>query len=172
MTTMGKTKVRASGGTNRRGMLLNPGHTIPRVSAAELKFAMGVAFAAAALSGPYPTPSKNELTMHDEDTGELTTYRFADSAFARAGFAVVEQFKEEPGKGVALLMRWSELMRLIADERMQPFMRKASDGSGAVHLRHEAVEVAAELPFDGEKRFNTHDFFRDLKARVSEYMRE
>src|SRR5918996_969672 len=142
MTMIGKAKVRARGGTNHCALLLNRGHAIPRVSAAELKFAIGVACAAAALRGPHPTPSKNELTMHDEDTGELATYRFVNAAFARAGFAVMEQFKEDPGKGVTLLMRWSELMRLIADQRMQPYMRKASDGSGAVHLRQEAIEVA------------------------------
>ena len=145
----------------------NPARMIPRVSAEELKFAMAVACAAAALRGPYPTPSGNELTMVDDATGDETTYRFADPAVARAGYAVIEQFKEEPRKGVALLLRWSELTRLIDDRRMQPFIRKVSDGSGGVDLREEAIEVAAELPLDGHKGFNAREFFRKLKARVT-----
>jgi hypothetical protein len=147
--------------------MLNPEQTIPCVSAAELKFAMGVACAAAAMKGPYPTPAENELTMVDDDTGEETTFRFADTSVARASYAVMQQFQEQPGKGMALLMRWSELTRLVHDERMQPYMRPVSDGSGALDLREEAIEVAAELPLDGDKGFNAADFFRKLKARVT-----
>jgi hypothetical protein len=50
---------------------------------------------------------------------------------------------------------------------MQPYLRKASDGSGAVDLRPVAIEVAAELPLDGHKGFNAHEFFRKLKGRVT-----
>jgi hypothetical protein len=145
----------------------NPGHMIPRVSAEELKFAMALACAAAAMKGPYPTPAEKQFTIEDDTTGDATTYRFTDTAFARGGFAVINQFDQEPGKGVALLMRWSELTRLIKDQRMQPYMRKASDGTGAVDLRQEVLEVAAELSLDPQMGFNPQTFFRTLKARVS-----
>jgi hypothetical protein len=140
---------------------------IPSVSADELRFAMALACAAAAMKGPYPTPSENEFTIEDDDSGDETTYRFADNAFARGGFAVMEQFQQEPGKGIALLMRWSELTRLINDERMQPYMRNSSDGSGAVDLRPEVLEVAAELSLDGQMGFHAQTFFRALNARVT-----
>jgi hypothetical protein len=91
----------------------------------------------------------------------------ANAAFARAGLAVMEQFKEEPGKVVALLLRWSELTRLMNDHRMQSYMRKSSDGSGAADLRVEAIEVAAELPFDEHMGFNAQEFFRRLRARLA-----
>jgi hypothetical protein len=146
----------------------NSGHAmIPRVSAEELRFAIGVACAAAAMKGPYPTPSVQQFTMRDDDTGEVTTYRFANPAVARGGFAVMQQFEQEPDKGVALLLRWSELTRLIHDRRMQPFMREAPDGSGAVDLRPEVLEVAAELSLDGDKGFDEHTFFRTLCGRVT-----
>jgi hypothetical protein len=148
------------------GEMPNTGQLIPSVSAEELKFAMALACAAAAMKGPYTTPSENEFTIGDDD--DETTYRFADNAFARGGFAVMEQFQQEPGKGVALLMRWSELTRLINDERMQPYMRKAADGSGGVDLRPEVLEVAAELSLDGQMGFNPQIFFRTLKARVTD----
>jgi hypothetical protein len=167
MATISKTGVRAGDGISRRGLILNLGHMIPRVSAEELNFAMGVACAAAALRGPYPTPSKNEFTILDDGTGQLTTYRFGDSAAARAGFAVMEQFKEQPGKGDALLMRWVELTRLIDDQRMQPYLRNASDGSDAVYVRPEVIEIAAELPFDRDMGFNAQEFFGQLKVRVA-----
>jgi hypothetical protein len=167
MATIDKSEVEARGGIHRREPLLNRGPMSSQVSAAELKFAVGVACAAAALRGPYPTPSENELTVEDDDTGEETAYCFADSAGARAGLAVMEQFNEEPGKGIALLMRWSELTRLINDTRMRPYMRRAPDGSGAVDLRPEAIEVAAELPLGEHGRFDAHDYFRKLKARVT-----
>ena len=140
---------------------------IPRVSAEELKFAMGVACAAAAMKGPYPTPSANQFTLQDDETGEVMTYRFANPAVARGGFAVMQQFEQEPGKGVALLMRWSELTRLIHDQRMQSYMREAPDGSGAVDLRPEALEVAAELSLDGHNGFDAETFFQTLSARVN-----
>ena len=146
----------------------NSGQTmIPRVNAAELKFAIGVACAAAAMKGPYRSPSEQQFTMQDASSGELTTYRFANPAVARGGFAVMQQFDQEPTKGVALLMRWSEIMRLIHDQRMQPYMREAPDGSGAVDLRPEVLEVAAELPLDGDQGFDAHTFFRTLHARVT-----
>jgi hypothetical protein len=141
--------------------------TIPRVSAEELRFAVGVACAATAMKGPYPTPTVQHLTMQDDDTGEVTTYRFANPAVARGGFAVMQEFDQEPGKGIALLMRWSELTRLIHDQRMQPYMREAPDGSGAVDLRPEVLEVAAELSFDVNRGFDEHSFFRTLDARVT-----
>jgi hypothetical protein len=140
---------------------------IPGVSAEELKFAVGVACAAAAMKGPYPTPPVQQFTMQDDDTGEVTTYRFANPAVARGGFAVMQQFDQEPRKGVALLMRWSELTRLIHDQRMQPYMREAPDGSGAVDLQPEVLEVAAELSLDGDKGFDDHTFFQTLYARVT-----
>jgi hypothetical protein len=167
MGTIDKTGVRARDGINLRDVMPNPGVMIARVKVEELKFAMGVACAAAAMKGPYPNPSENEFTLEDDDTGKLMTYRFADTAVARAGFAVMEQFKEEPGKALALLMRWSELTRLVYDKRMQPYMRKASDGSGGVDLRGEAIEVAAELPLNGHKGFNVQEFFKKLQARVT-----
>jgi hypothetical protein len=151
----------------RRAEMRNPGHLIPRVSAEELKFAMALACAAAAMKGPYLTPAEKQFTIEDDNTGDATTYRFADNAFARGGFAVLEQFEREPGKGVALLMRWSELTRLINDHRMQPYMRKASDGTGAVDLRQEVLEVAAELSLDAQMGFNAQTFFRILTARMS-----
>src|SRR5918999_2303116 len=129
MAIFDKTEAQAGGGIDRREPLMNPARTLSQVRAAELMFAMGVAGAAAALRGPYPTPSDNELTIEYDDTGDETVYRFADSAVARAGVAVLEQFKEEPAKGLALLMRWSALSRLINDARMQPYMRRACDGS-------------------------------------------
>jgi hypothetical protein len=140
---------------------------IPRVNAEELKFAMGVACAALAMKGPYPTPSVQHFTMQDDDTGDVMTYRFANQAVARGGFAVMQQFEQEPSKGVALLMRWSELTRLIQDPRMRPYMREASDGSGAVDLRPEVLEVAAELSLNGDKGFDEHTFFRTLDVRVT-----
>ena len=140
---------------------------VPRVSAAELKFAVGVACAAAAMKAPYPTPAELRFTMQDDTTGKLTTYRFANPAVARSGFAVMRQFDQEPTKGVALLMRWSELTRLIHDERMQPYMREAPDGSGAVELRPEVLDVAAELPLDGDRGFDARTFFRTLHVRVT-----
>ena len=145
----------------------NPGHLIPRVSAEELKFAMTLAGAAAAMKGPYLTPAEKQFTVEDDNTGDATTYRFADNAFARGGFAVMQQFEQDPGKGVALLMRWSELTRLINDQRMQPYMRKTRDGSGGVDLRPEVLEVAAELSLDAQMGFNAQTFFRTLDARVS-----
>jgi hypothetical protein len=167
MAIFDKTEAQACGGIDPREPLLNPERTFSQVRAAELKFAMGVAGAAAALRGPYPTPSDNELTIEDDDTGDETVYRFADRAVARAGLAVLEQFKEEPVKGIALLMRWSALSRLINDQRMQPYVRRAGDGSGGVDLRQEAIEVAAELPLDEQGQFAQHEFFRSLKARVA-----
>lgn len=140
---------------------------IPRVSAEELKFAMTLASAAAAMKGPYPTPTEKQFTLEDDDTGDETTYRFADNAFARGGLAVMQLYEQEPGKGVALMMRWSELTRLINDQRMQPYLRKASDGSGAVDLRPEVLEVAAELSLDGQMGFNARTFFRKLNARLT-----
>jgi hypothetical protein len=151
----------------RRAEMRNPGHMIPRVSTEELKFAMALACAAAAMKGPYPTPSEKEFTIEDDHTGDEMTYRFADNALARGGFAVMQQFEQEPGKGVALLMRWSELTRLINDQRMQPYMRKLSDGSGAVDIRPEVLEVAAELSLDAQMGFNPQIFFRALNARVT-----
>jgi hypothetical protein len=167
MAIFDKTEARAGVRIDRREPLPNPEPTFSQVRAAELKFAMGVAGAAAALRGPYSTPSNNELTIEDDDTGDGTVYRFADSAVARAGLAVLEQFREEPGKGVALLMRWSALSRLINDARMQPYMRRACDGSGAVDVLQEAIEVAAELPLDEHGQFGANEFFRSLKARVA-----
>jgi hypothetical protein len=167
MAIFDKTEAQAGGGIDRREPLLNQERTFSQVRAAELKFAMGVAGAAAALRGPYPAPSDNELTIEDDDTGDETVYRFADSAVARAGVAVLEQFKEEPAKGLALLMRWSALSRLINDARMQPYMRRACDGSGGVDVRPEAIEVAAELPLDEHGQFAANEFFRKLNGRVA-----
>jgi hypothetical protein len=146
----------------------NPGHMIPRVSTEELKFAMALACAAAAMKGPYPTPPEKQFTIEDDDTGDEMTYCFADNnALARGGFAVMQQFEQEPGKGVALLIRWSELTRLINDQRMQPYMRKAPDGSGAIDIRPEVLEVAAELSLDAHMGFNPQIFFRTLDARMT-----
>jgi hypothetical protein len=141
--------------------------TIPGVSAAELKFAIAVACAAVAMKGPYPTPSKPQFTTQDANTGELTTYRFANSAVARGGFAVMREFDQEPAKGIAVLMRWSELMRLIHDQRMRPYVREAPDGSGAIDLCPEVLEVAAELPLDGDRGFDAGTFFRSLHGRIT-----
>jgi hypothetical protein len=149
----------------------NAGGLIPPVSAEELKFAVALAYAAAAMKGPYPTPTDKQFTIADDITGDEMTYRFADSAVARAGLAVVEHFGQEAGKGVALLMRWSELSRLMKDERMQAYMRKAGDRSGAVGLRPEVLEVAAELSFDAQMGFNAQTFFRTLNARVGRHRR-
>jgi hypothetical protein len=142
---------------------------IPRVRPEELKFAVGIACAAAAMKGPYPTPPERELTVLDEQTGEETTYRFANHAAARGAFAVMQQFEHEPRKALALLMRWSELTRLVSDPRMQPYLRASSDGS-SVDLRPEVLDVAAELVLDGDKGFDTRTFFRTLDARVSAAM--
>jgi hypothetical protein len=146
----------------------NPGDLIPPVSAEELKFAVALACAAAAMRGPYPTPAEKQFTIADDNTGDEMTYRFADTAVARGGFAVMEQFGQEPGKGLALLLRWSELSRLINDQRMQPYMRKAPDGSGGIDFRPEVLEVAAELSLDAQMGFNAQTFFRTLHARVSQ----
>ena len=146
----------------------NPGDLIPPVSADELKFAVALACAAAAMRGPYPTPADKQFTIADDNTGDEMTYRFADTAVARGGFAVMELFGQEPGKGLALLMRWSELARLINDQRMQPYVRKAPDGSGGMDLRPEVLEVAAGLLLDAQMGFNAQTFFRTLNARVSQ----
>jgi hypothetical protein len=120
------------------------------------------------MRGPYPTPADKQFTIADDNTGDEMTYRFADTAVARGGFAVMEQFGQEPGKGLALLIRWSELARLINDQRMQPFMRKTPDGSGGMDLRPEVLELAAELSLDAQMGFNAQTFFRALNARVSQ----
>jgi hypothetical protein len=144
----------------------NSAPMIPRVRPEELKFAVGIACAAAAMKGPYATPPEREFTVLDEETGEESTYRFANDAAARGAFAVMQQFEHDPRKALALLMRWSELTRLISDHRMKPYLRASSDGS-SVDLRPEVLDVAAELVLDGDKGFDTRTFFRTLDARVS-----
>ncbi len=105
------------------------------------------------------------FTLLDDETGELNEFRFTDKPLTRGTLAVIEQFKDDRQKAMALMMRIHGLTDLLHDERMKPFIRDGAELE-ALEIRTEVFEVAATEPFDNVRGFKAHKFFRKVKAKI------
>lgn len=135
-----------------------------QVTADELRFADGVARAAADHRYPTQNPATRGLDLFEDDGG-VQTYWAKDSERNRAMFAILDQFGTDQDKSLSLMRRVSDLMPLIDDPRMEPYTRPC-ESAPAVEVRGEIFDVAGEMRCGLMSGLDTNEFFERLAALV------
>ncbi|GAB6905868.1 hypothetical protein DESC_590130 [Desulfosarcina cetonica] len=127
----------------------------------ELLYALKVGNAAALNQMPLThTPGKG-LEIVDEETGQIQTVHFADSAVNRFGVAIAQEFDNLGSKFFSLMTRIGALMRLIEDERAKPYVQLEGDFT---KIRNAMIETMASFPITPEGFVDADQFFNQLAA--------
>jgi hypothetical protein len=130
------------------------------VEADEIAYAMAVGSAAA--TGRIPGSGVRHLGVSlQRASGEVQELSLTDIPSNRAMIAIRDQFPKE--KFQPIMMRVWALGELLDDQRMQEFIRPASDGDGD-EIHSSVYEIAGKMPLNGKGLFNRATFFRRVKA--------
>lgn len=125
----------------------------------ELLYALKVGNAAALNQMPLAhTPGKG-LEIVDEETGQIQTVHFADSAVNRFGVAIAREFDNLGSKFFSLMTRIGALMRLIEDERAKPYVQLEGEFT---KIRNAMIETMASFPITPDGFVDADQFFSQL----------
>lgn len=126
----------------------------------ELLYALKVGNAAALNQMPLKHTPGEGLEIVDEETGQVQTVHFADNAVNRFGVAIAREFDNMGSKFFSLMTRIGALMRLLEDDRAQPYVELEGDFT---KIRNAMIEAMASFPISQEGFVDVDQFFNHLK---------
>lgn len=127
----------------------------------ELLYALKVGNAAALNQMPLKHTPGEGLEIVDEETGRIQTIHFADHAVNRFGVAIAREFDNMGSKFFSLMTRIGALMRLLEDDRAQPYVELEGEYT---KIRNAMIETMASFPISPEGFMDVDRFFDHLKT--------
>jgi hypothetical protein len=131
----------------------------------ELLYALKVGNAAALNQMPLRHTPGQGLDVVDEETGQVQTVHFEDSAVNRFGVAIAREFDNMGSKFFSLMTRIGALMRLLEDDRAKPYVELEGEFT---KIRNAMIETMASFPISPEGFLDVDQFFSHLAAAGNE----
>lgn len=122
-------------------------------------FAIASSVSEGKLTGP--DPSEREFGIEDEETGEVSVYRFNDNPVMRMIGAISDQLQHvEHIERTKIIYRIFEFGTLIEDERFAEWIVRDSDSAS---VSNDLIDLMATVPLTSKGTFPANAILRSLK---------
>ncbi|MFH2046938.1 MAG: hypothetical protein ABIK92_17550 [Pseudomonadota bacterium] len=136
------------------------------VEPTELQFAVQLGNAAVTDQMQTDNPETKGIDLFDEKSGEFQEFQCKDNPINRFGCAIATEFGKNVSKYYSIMNRIGILMRLMSDERVNPYLKTDSTDSERTMINNVLIEVLAKFPVSDAGELDRDAFFREVQELI------